>query len=80
MGNVKISFFNACCTHMNQKMLHACAGFNVQTKAYFVLRWNTDAIDMKHPLVGNTMLSKINIKPMLCPNTTNTMNNVQAIK
>ena len=30
MGHAKITLFNACNTDMNQKMLHACSGFDVQ--------------------------------------------------
>ena len=38
MGNVKSSSFNSRCTKTNQNMSHACAIFNVQKEAYFVLR------------------------------------------
>ena len=52
---------------MNQNMLHACSGFNVQKEAYFVLRWNTDVNDAEHPLVENKKLSKLDITRMLIP-------------
>ena len=41
-GHVKSEIFNAHSIDMNQNMLHACSGCDVQKEAYFVLRWNIE--------------------------------------
>ena len=66
-GHVKISFFNACSTDMNQNMLHSCSVFIVKKEAYFVLRWNIEVHDTDYPLVENRTLSKMDITRMLMP-------------
>ena len=57
-GHIKSSFFNTCCTDMNQNMLHASSGFNVHKEAPIVLHWNANVNDEEYPLVENTTLSK----------------------
>ena len=66
-GHVESSLFNAHCTHMNQSMLHASGGFNAQKEACIALRQNIDSNDEEHPLVKNTMLSKMDVTRRLIP-------------
>ena len=37
-GHIKSSFFNVCCTDVNQNMLRASSGFNAQKEAHVAKR------------------------------------------
>ena len=49
--HAKSSFFNACCTGMNQNTFYVSSGFSMQKEARAVLRWNINLSDEECPLV-----------------------------
>ena len=79
-GHIKKSFSNACCTYMDQNMLHASSGFNVQKDVYDVLRYNINLNDEEHPLAENTTLSKMDIARRLMPKMMSVATNVNEIQ